>query len=122
MSEGATSHTTDKFVVFDNDIDTPAEFVIMTDAGERIATVHASDRVSAAEAKANAYLFAAAPKLQRENERLRAVTQALVAKLTEIEADTSFQGAWSFLHVHGYKYSGPDWRGALADARAVINR
>jgi hypothetical protein len=62
MSEVAT-HTSDRFVVFDNDIDPPGEFVIMTDTGKSIATVHASDRVSAAEARANAYLFAAAPKM-----------------------------------------------------------
>lgn len=45
----------------------------------------------------------------------------LVDKLTAVEKDTSFQGIWGFLHVHGYRYTGPDWRDALADARLALN-
>lgn len=51
----------------------------------------------------------------------REALKALVDKLTVIENDRSFQGIWSFLHVHGYRYTGPQWQDALADARLVLN-
>lgn len=44
----------------------------------------------------------------------------LVDKLTAIENDPSFQGIWGFLYSHGYRYTGPDWRDDLADARLAI--
>lgn len=47
--------------------------------------------------------------------------RALVEKLTAVERDSSFQGIWGFLHAHGYTYSGPDWRDALADARTALS-
>lgn len=53
--------------------------------------------------------------------RLRAALAKLVGKLTAIEADPSFRGIWSYLHVHGYKYTGPDWRDDLADARLALS-
>lgn len=46
--------------------------------------------------------------------------ECLVAKLTAVEADESFQGIWGLLHAHGYQYSGPDWRDDLAIARAAL--
>lgn len=46
----------------------------------------------------------------------------LADKLTQVENDPSFQGIWTFLHAHGYVYSGPDWRDALADARLMLAR
>lgn len=50
----------------------------------------------------------------------RQALQALVDKLTAIETNRSFQGIWGYLHVRGYKYDGPDWRDALADARLAL--
>ena len=50
----------------------------------------------------------------------REALEVLINKLTSIENDKSFQGIWPFLHVHGYKYTGPDWRDALADARTAL--
>jgi hypothetical protein len=44
----------------------------------------------------------------------------LVDKLTAIENDPSFQGIWGFLHAHGYRYTGPDWRDDLAYARLCL--
>jgi hypothetical protein len=46
--------------------------------------------------------------------------EALVAKLTEIENDQSFHDVWTFAHVHGYTYTGPNWRDVLADARLAL--
>ncbi len=54
-------------------------------------------------------------------DRLRAALSKLVTKLTAIEADPSFQGIWGYLHVRGYKYTGPDWRDDLADARLALS-
>lgn len=51
---------------------------------------------------------------------VRTALQALVDKLTAIEGDKSFQGIWTYLHVHGYEYTGPDWRDALDDARQAL--
>lgn len=55
-----------------------------------------------------------------ENRRLRAALNKLVTTLTAVENSPSFQGIWPYLHAHGYKYQGPDWRDALADARLAI--
>lgn len=44
----------------------------------------------------------------------------LVEKLEAVERNPSFQGIWPYLHVHGYKYTGPDWRQELADARLAL--
>lgn len=54
-------------------------------------------------------------------DRYRGALERLVAKLGAVEADESFQGIWVFLHVHGYRYSGPDWRDDLADARTTLS-
>lgn len=52
----------------------------------------------------------------------REALSALVDKLTAIEADKSFQGIWSYLHVHNYKYTGPTWERELANAKLVLAR
>lgn len=51
----------------------------------------------------------------------REALKRLVTVLTAVENSPSFQGIWGFLHAHGYKYAGPDWRDALADARATLS-
>ena len=51
----------------------------------------------------------------------REALKALVDKLTAVEANKSYQGIWPMLYVHGYQYTGPDWRDELADARLVLN-
>ncbi len=53
---------------------------------------------------------------------IRAALQKLVDKLTEIEADSSFQGIWPYLHVHGYHYTGPNYRDELTNARLELLR
>lgn len=58
--------------------------------------------------------------LHAEIKRLRAALNKLVTTLTAVENSPSFQGIWGFLHTHGYKYQGPDWRDALADARLAV--
>lgn len=67
--------------------------------------------------------MSAADEIERLTERVRVLEGALrglTNKLTVIGADSSFIGIWGFLHVHGYKYTGPNWWEELDDARAAL--
>ena len=50
----------------------------------------------------------------------REALKKLVRVLTAVENSPSFQGIWTFLHVHGYRYDGPNWKDELADARTAL--
>jgi len=56
---------------------------------------------------------------QAEASTIWAKTIALLDKLDMIEAHESFRGIWPFLHVHGYEYSGPNWKDEVAAIRAL---
>lgn len=47
--------------------------------------------------------------------------QRLTAKLVSIEADPQFDGIWPYLHIHGFVYTGPNWKDELERARAIFN-
>ena len=53
----------------------------------------------------------------REIERLKTALRDLVAKLDAISANQQFQGVWAFSHIHGGKYTGPNWAEELQRAR-----
>ncbi len=46
--------------------------------------------------------------------------KALVDKLRAIQADPSYQGIWTFLSVHGYVYTGPDWSAEVLAATTAL--
>ena len=52
-----------------------------------------------------------------EIEHLKTVLRALIAKLDAISANQQFQGVWAFSHIHGGKYTGPNWVEELQRAR-----
>src|SRR5882762_3052110 len=58
-------------------------------------------------------------RLRGQRDAIQAKTIALLDKLDMIEAHESFRGIWPFLHVHGYEYSGPNWKDEVAAIRAL---
>lgn len=56
---------------------------------------------------------------EAERDAIRRKTDALLGKLDAIEANESFQGIWPYLHVHGYTYTGPNWKDEVAAIRAL---
>lgn len=57
-------------------------------------------------------------------DQLRTAARALIEKLDEIEADSSYRGMWAMAEVHGMKYAGPDYekeKARLRDQLAAID-
>jgi hypothetical protein len=46
--------------------------------------------------------------------------KALIKKLDEITEYSSYKGIWGFLHVHGYKYDGPNWQEELEALKEAL--
>ena len=51
---------------------------------------------------------------------LRDAAQALVVRLEEIAADKQYESVWVLYHVHGGRYTGPNYTAELAALKEVL--
>ena len=65
--------------------------------------------------------FASTDALRARVAKLEAALGGLVERLDEINAHPEFKSVWTLHHVHGGRYSGPNWVEPLEAARAVLS-
>lgn len=57
---------------------------------------------------------------EREYNRISLPAKKLVVKLDEIEKNPSYQTVWSIAQIHGFDYTGPDYKAELTRLRKAL--